>query len=227
MEKLDQLRFFLGGLGIKLPGSKQTQPGDYAKLLTMLAGRPDEHMLNMIILRSLQQAIYTPDNAGHFGLAYKEYTHFTSPIRRYPDLLNHRAIKYVLSKQKSNQYPYDHAAINNSGEHCSMTERRADDATRDAIGWLKCEYMLDKVGKTYDGVISGVMNFGVFVELKEVYVEGLIHITSLQNDYYRFDPVRHCLEGKRTRKCYRIGDQVRIVVARVDLDSRQIDFALA
>lgn len=225
-EKLDNLRKFLGSLGLKLPDKKTPKPIDYAKLLHKIHGRVDEHLIQMVVLRSLQQAIYTAENIGHFGLAYEAYSHFTSPIRRYPDLLNHRAIRYLLNKKDKALYFYDKIAMQSLGEHCSMTERRADEATRDSIDWLKCEYMLDKKGKTFDGVISGVMNFGIFVELKDVYVEGLIHITSLKNDYYVFEPAGHFLVGKRFGACYKLGDKIRVIVTRVDLDERQIDFGL-
>lgn len=225
-EKLTNLRQLLSGLAIKLGGGSNPKPLDYAFLLKQVANRPDAHMLQMILLRSLKQAIYTPDNLGHFGLAYDAYTHFTSPIRRYPDLLIHRAIRYCIRDHVEKLYPYNYSMINDFGEHCSMTERRADDATRDAVDWLKCEYMLDKVGKSYDGIISGVTNFGVFVELKDIYVEGLVHVTSLKNDYYKFDPIRHRLEGKRSKTSYCIGDPIRVLVARVNLDDRQIDFEI-
>jgi len=226
-EKLDNLRHVLSGLGLQLKGGDEPKPTDYADLITKIAGRKDERMLHMILLRSLQQAIYTQENIGHFGLAYQAYTHFTSPIRRYPDLLIHRAIRQSLYRPTLAIYPYDREMVQNFGAHCSMTERRADDATRDAIDWLKCEYMLSHVGKTYDGIISGVMSFGVFVELKGVYVEGLLHITSLKNDYYKFDPIHHRLDGRRSGISYRIGDAIRITVARVNLDDRKIDFELA
>jgi ribonuclease R len=224
-EKLANLKLFLGGMGLTLGGGQNPQPSDYAQVVTKVLGKPEQHVVQMVMLRSLQQAVYTPEEAGHFGLAYKHYAHFTSPIRRYPDLLNHRAIRHLLRTSKK-EYFYTNTAMENLGAHCSMTERRSDDATRDVISWLKCEYMLDKVGKTFDGVISGVMQFGLFVELQDIYVEGLIHITALKNDYYKFDSVHHTLEGRHTRSTYHLGDQVRILVTRVDLDERQIDFAL-
>ena len=223
-DRLDNLRNFLSGLGLKLAGGSSPKTLDYAKLLSTVIGRPDEHMIQTVILRSMQQAVYAPGNIGHFGLAYNAYAHFTSPIRRYPDLLNHRALRRVIYKNRQNIYNYNQDTVQSFGEHCSMTERRADDATRDAVDWLKCEYMLSKVGKTYDGIISGVMNFGVFVELKDVYVEGLVHITSLKNDYYRYDPVRLRLDGKRTGSVYKIGDKIKVIVASVNLDDRKIDF---
>jgi ribonuclease R len=178
-------------------------------------------------LRSLQQAVYNPDNIGHFGLAFDHYAHFTSPIRRYPDLLVHRAIKHVLSKKKKTDFTYNHDDMLTLGEHCSVTERRADEATRDAVDWLKCEYMMDKVGEDFVGTISSVTSFGLFVELDDIYVEGLVHVTSLDNDYYHFDPAHHRLIGERTNKMYRLGDRIHITVASVNLDDRKIDFLLS
>lgn len=225
VEKLMDLRKFLNELGLKLPGKELPAPGDYAKLLKTIQDRPDAHLIQMILLRSLSQAIYSPENKGHFGLAFDAYTHFTSPIRRYPDLVVHRAIRAILHKEfKPGELEPKFQAY---GEHCSMTERRADDATREAIDWLKCEYMMDKVGLDFPGVISSVTSFGLFIELKEIYVEGLIHISMLKNDYYQFDPIKHALSGERTGKRFRLGDPVVVRVVRVDLDQRQIDFILA
>jgi ribonuclease R len=179
-------------------------------------------LLQTVLLRSLQQAVYSPDNVGHFGLAYESYTHFTSPIRRYPDLLVHRAIKQALRRRR-----YEPGDWHELGAHCSMTERRADDATRDVVAWLKCYYMKDRVGETFAGSISGVTSFGAFVALDDVYVEGLVHVSELGNDYFHFDAAKHQLMGERTRKRYRLGDRLRVGVARVDLDSSRIDFTLA
>jgi ribonuclease R len=226
-DKLQELREFLAELGLKLGGGERPAPYDYAKLMESIGNRPDVHLLQTVLLRSLAQAAYAPENIGHFGLAHEAYTHFTSPIRRYPDLLVHRAILHVLNKGKPSNYEYSQNDLMAMGEHCSMTERRADDATRDAILWLKCEYMQDKLGEEFEGVISAVTSFGLFVELNEVYVEGLIHVTSLANDYYHFDPVGHRLTGERSGRVYRLGDSIRVLVARVDLDERRIDFELA
>ena len=179
------------------------------------------------MLRSLKQAEYTEVNAGHFGLAYPAYTHFTSPIRRYPDLLVHRTIAYLLEKQGSCDFHYSEDDISRLGKHCSRTERRADDATRDVVAWLKCEYMQDKLGEEFSGKISSVTGFGIFVELDEVYVEGLVHVTSLKRDYYIFDELKHRLVGERSGKIYRLGDSMRVMVSRVDMDERKIDFELA
>jgi ribonuclease R len=178
-------------------------------------------LLQTVLLRSMQQAVYSPDNVGHFGLAYENYTHFTSPIRRYPDLLVHRAIKAVLEGKKYK--PGDWHAL---GMHCSMTERRADDATRDVETWLKCYYMQDKVGESFTGTVAGVASFGLFVALDEVYVEGLLHVTELGNDYFNFDAVRHEMLGERTGVRFRLGDRLRVKVARVDMETSKIDFVL-
>jgi len=225
-EKLDALRSFLGGFGLRLGGGKSPEPAHYAQLIRRVSGRPESRLFQTVLLRSLAQAEYSPDNIGHFGLALECYTHFTSPIRRYPDLVVHRAIRHLLRDRRSRQYPYgaeDMAAI---GDHCSATERRADDATRDAVSWLKCEFMLDKVGELYDGIISGVASFGIFVELDEIFVEGLVHVSELGADYFHFDPVHHRLEGERTRRVHRLADRVRVRVVRVDLDERKVDFEL-
>jgi ribonuclease R len=226
-DKLADLRSFLGSLSLSLGGEDNPKPADYAKLLSKIEGRKDEYLIQTIILRSMRQAVYDAENIGHFGLAYDAYGHFTSPIRRYPDLITHRAVRHTIYGGKMADFYYDSNTVHNFGEHCSMTERRAEDATRDAINWLKCEYMLDKIGKIYDGIISGVTGFGVFVELKNIYVEGLLHITALTNDYYEFDTVKHCLRGKRLGKSYCLGDSIRVQVARVDLDETQIDFELS
>lgn len=225
-QKLHDLKQFLRGFGLRLTGGDKPTPMDYNKLLLRIEKRPDARLLQMVMLRSLRQAIYTPENSGHFGLSYEHYCHFTSPIRRYPDLIVHRGIRYILQKKSSEKFYYEEQTLTSLGEHCSMTERRADRATRAAVDWLKCEYMLDKVGQTFDGCIVDVTGFGVFVELDNIYIEGLVHITALKNDYYHYDHVHHLLRGKRSGRVYRLGDSIRVVVARVDLDSRKIDFIL-
>lgn len=220
-DKLKALQAFLAEFGFFLTGGDDPHAKDYAELLAKIKGRPDEQLLQTVLLRSLRQAIYSPDNVGHFGLAYEAYTHFTSPIRRYPDLLVHRAIKACLKNETYS--PGDWSAV---GMHCSMTERRADDATRDVVAWLKCYYMQDKLNEEFDGVISAVVSFGVFVALNEVFVEGLVHVTELGQDYFHFDAARHQMMGERTGKRYRLGDKVRIRVVSVDIETSRIDFAL-
>jgi len=222
-EKLTALRAMLKDFGLQLPGGKEPEPRDYAETLQKIKPRPDAPLLQTVMLRSMKQAVYSPDNAGHFGLAYEAYTHFTSPIRRYPDLLTHRAIKAVLKGEIYDpKMPWDVL-----GEHCSMTERRADDATRDVTAWLKCYYMKDRLGETFAGTISGVTGFGIFVTLDDVYVEGLVHISELGQDYFHFDQGKHQIVGERTRKKYQLADRVNIKVARVDIETSKIDFVLA
>lgn len=222
--KLTDLRRFLQEMGLKMAMHRDPVPGDYAQILRAVIDRPDAHMIQTVLLRSMSQAVYSPENKGHFGLSYDAYTHFTSPIRRYPDLLVHRAIKQALARKKPHQ---DESVLVRAGEHCSLTERRADDATNDVNDWLKCEFMMDKVGQEFEGVISGVTSFGIFVELKDIYVEGLVHISALPEDYYQFDPIKHLLSGERSGRNFRLGDPVKIQVARVDLDQAKIDFVLA
>lgn len=224
--KLIALKDFLKAFGLRLPGGLHPTGQDYANLLKRVRERPDAHLLQMVLLRSLPQAIYWPENLGHFGLSYDGYCHFTSPIRRYPDLLVHRAIKHILRKQPRNKFIYSKEEMEAFSEHCSMTERRADLATRDALDWLKCDYMMNKLGEEFDGIIVDVTGFGVFIELKDVYVQGLLHITALTNDYYDYDATHHLLRGKRSGKIYRLGDAIRVLVARVDIDDRKIDFEL-
>ncbi|MCU7915036.1 MAG: ribonuclease R [Candidatus Thiodiazotropha sp. (ex Gloverina cf. vestifex)] len=223
-EKLTDLKEFLGELGLSLPGGKKPQASDYAMLLEQIRERPDRHLIQTVLLRSLSQAVYSSDNVGHFGLSYQAYTHFTSPIRRYPDLIVHRALKHAIKQGSVDDFEYSKPDLQVMGEQCSSTERKADEATRDALDWLKCEYMQDKVGETFNGIITSVNSFGVFVELEEIYVDGLVHITALDNDYYHYDPVGHRLTGERTGKVLRLGDPLSITVANVNLDDRKIDF---
>ncbi|MCK5696933.1 MAG: ribonuclease R [Gammaproteobacteria bacterium] len=225
-EKLKALKEFLSPLGLVLRGGDEPQAKDYSKLLNEIKERPDFEILQTVMLRSLSQAVYEAENVGHFGLSYDAYAHFTSPIRRYPDLLVHRAIKHIVRKKKATTYQYTQEQMSDLGQHCSVTERRADDATRDATDWLKCEYMLDKVGEKFDGIISTVTGFGLFVILDDIHVEGLIHITALKDDYYQFDKMNHIMKGERTGKTYKLGDKISIQVAAVSLDERKIDFAL-
>jgi len=221
-EKIKDLRRFLAEMNIKLSAKKEPEPGDFAAILRSVKDRADAHLIQTLLLRSLSQAVYGPDNKGHFGLSCDAYAHFTSPIRRYPDLLVHRSIRALL--QHKSPCMEEHSLYEKFGEHCSMTERRADDATRETVDWLRCEFMQDKVGEIFPGVISGVTGFGLFVELSENYVEGLVHISTLPNDYYHFNANKLTLEGERSKKQYCLGDSIKIKVARVDLDEREMDF---
>lgn len=220
-EKLAALREFLGEFGLDLSGGDEPHAKDYAKLVEKIRPRPDAAMLQTVTLRSLRQAMYSPDNVGHFGLAYEAYTHFTSPIRRYPDLLVHRAIKAVLKKKT-----YSPGDWSNVGLHCSATERRADEATRDVDNWLKCYFMKEHIGETFSGTINAVVPFGVFVALDDVFIEGLVHVSELGADYFVHDVIRHEMRGERTGVRYRLGDRARVTVVRADLDTGKIDFVL-
>ncbi|HEL8436126.1 TPA: ribonuclease R [Legionella pneumophila] len=223
-DKITALRQFLGELGLSLGGGRKPGPKDFQRTMNMIGDRPGKHLIETVMLRSLKQAQYVESNEGHFGLAYSAYTHFTSPIRRFPDLLIHRAIGHLLDNHPVYEFEYSHEDMNRLGKHSSMTERRADEATREVITWLKCEYMQDKLGQVFKGRISAVTSFGIFVELDEIYVEGLVHVTSLKNDYYTFDSAKHRLIGARGGQVYRLGDKMTVLVARVDLNERKIDF---
>ncbi len=226
-EKIEDLRGFLSDLDLKLgEPSRKIESRDYAKLSAEIKQRDDYHMIQTLMLRSMKQAIYIAENSGHFGLALTHYAHFTSPIRRYPDLLVHRALKHILRKRKKADYMYTQDRMMLMGEHCSSNERRANEATRDAEFALKCEYMLDKVGQDFDAHVTGVVQFGLFVELNEHFVEGLIHITNLPKDYYVFDPKAHQLVGENRGIQFGLNDELRIRVSRVDMDERKIDFEL-
>ncbi len=226
-DKVIALRQFLGELGLQLGGGKKPTPKEFQRTLASIGERPEKHLIETVMLRSLKQAQYIQANDGHFGLAYSAYTHFTSPIRRYPDLLIHRAVGHILDHNPVETFVYSEEDMSRLGKHCSSTERRADEATREVVSWLKCEYMQDKLGQVFRGTISAVTGFGIFVELDEIYVEGLVHVTSLKNDYYTFDAAKHRLVGERGGTVYRLGDNITILVARVDLDERKIDFVLA
>ncbi len=220
-DKLAKLREFLKEFGLGLGGGDEPRASDFAKLLEQVKDRPDAQLLQTVMLRSLKQAMYSPDNVGHFGLAYESYSHFTSPIRRYPDLLIHRGIKAALG---GDQYrPGDWEQI---GLHCSMTERRADEATRDVVAFLKCYFMQDRVGEEFTGSVSAVVPFGLFVALDDIFIEGLLHISDLGSDYFHYDEMRHALMGERTGKQFRLSDRVKVQLVRVDMATNKIDFRL-
>ncbi|MDH5612285.1 MAG: ribonuclease R [Gammaproteobacteria bacterium] len=226
-DKIEDLRGFLSELGLTLGDpQKKIASLDYSVLTEALKAREDKHLVQTLLLRSLKQAVYKAENTGHFGLALAAYAHFTSPIRRYPDLLVHRALKHIIHKQKKKDYIYDQTQMASMGEHCSNNERRADEATRDAEFALKCEYMLDKIGQEFTAHVTAVVSFGLFVELDDYYVEGLIHITSLPKDYYQFDPIQHRLLGENRGMEFRLCDPVTVRVTNVDRGERRIDFEL-
>ncbi|NNC69156.1 MAG: ribonuclease R [Gammaproteobacteria bacterium] len=226
VEKLRDMREFLESLGIGFSKADKPKPSDYMTVIKKISHRKDKHIIEMMLLRSMAQAVYSPESIGHFGLALPLYAHFTSPIRRYPDLVVHRTIRHLITKQNKDSFPLSQNDLVLLGEHCSMCERRADDATRDVDAWLKCEFMLDKLGQEFSGKITSVTGFGFFVLLDEYFVEGLVHVTALKSDYYHYDEQSHCLFGERSKKRYSLGDEVKIIVARVSLDERKMDFSL-
>ena len=241
-EKLENLRAFLGELGLDLRGGDKPTPAHYGKLLDEVQSRDDANVIQTMLLRSLRQAVYQPENEGHFGLHYPAYAHFTSPIRRYADLLVHRGIRHIIRSKvrtktvvrqrgapllpKEDIFPYDERDMVAYGMHCSMSERRADDATRDVESWLKCEFLQDHVGDEFDGIIAAVTSFGLFVELQPIYIEGLVHISALPGDYYSFDASHQRLVGERSGRSYKLGGRVRVQVARVDLDDKKVDLEM-
>jgi len=221
-DRVAALRDLLAELGLQLPGGAVPRPKDYSQVLEKIRTRPDFNLLQTILLRSLKRAVYAPRNVGHFGLAFEAYVHFTSPIRRYPDLLVHRALKALLNNRK-----YDGLDWDALGKHCSETERRADDASRDVENWLKCYYMRGHVGEVFSGTITGVTAFGLFVTLDDYFVDGLVHISELGRDYFQFDGARHLLYGERTKKRFRLADRMKVKLVRVDVDQRKIDLVPA
>jgi ribonuclease R len=241
-ERLISVRDFLGEHGIGLGGGNEPEPMHYRQVLNGVKHRDDAQIIQSVLLRSMSQAVYQCENLGHFGLAFDAYTHFTSPIRRYSDLLVHRAIRSLIKSGKKSShirrpekqsnidkaayYPYELAALEEVGEHLSVTERRADEATRDVVNWLKCEFLLDRVSEEYTGVVNAVTGFGLFIMLDELMVEGLIHVTGLPKDYYHYEASQHRMVGERTGRTFRLGQKVRVKVVRVNLEERKIDFEL-
>ena len=226
-DKLTDLKTFLGYLGIKVDLDEHAKTIDYSRFLDTIADHPDQRLIHIMFLRTMSQAVYSPNNKGHFGLAYSEYVHFTSPIRRYPDLLVHRAIRYVLANTtKKEPFAYSVKTLSAIGEHCSTTEKRADEATRFVISTLKCRFMSKHIGEWFDGVISHVTHFGLFISLRKNLVEGLVHVSHLQDDHYLFDANQMILQGQRNGKTYRLGDSVRVQIARVNIEAHEIDLEL-
>ena len=223
-EKVNDLNRFLADFGLQLGGGLDPGAKHYARVLELVKNREDRHLIETVLLRSMPLATYESRNNGHFGLAFDHYTHFTSPIRRYPDLLVHRAIRHILQNEP---YAYSKNDMHQSGVNCSMTERKAEEAVRDVITRMKCEFMLDKTGREYEGIISGVTGFGLFVELDDIYVEGLLHISALPADYYHFDPIAHSVSGEKSGRKFFLGDRIKIKVNSVNLDERKIDFDYA
>lgn len=225
-EKYEDLQQFLREFKLSLPPLAEVTPGDFAELLRLVHERPERELIQSVLLRAQSMAAYQPDNRGHFGLALSAYAHFTSPIRRYPDLLVHRAIRHALVGGKPSKYRYTPAEMGSLAVHCSQRERRAEEAERDVDERFKCAWMSKHVGSEFDGVVTGVTSFGLFVELDESKVSGLVHISQLANDYYHFDPVRKLLKGERSGEQFRLGDHVRVQVLRASLEDRKIDFRL-
>jgi ribonuclease R len=225
--KLEALESFLKAEGMRKNWKETPEPSQFSALQQRVKGTASDHLLNAVLLRSLSLAVYSPDNKGHFGLALTEYAHFTSPIRRYPDLLLHRAIKHAVRKHQPEQFSVTDAEMEQLGRRCSFTERRAEEASRDVDERLKCQFMMRHLGDTFEGVITGVVGFGLFVELLDLGVSGLVHITALPEDYYDFDATSHRLIGKKKRRVFRLAERVRVKVLGVNLEERKIDFEWA
>ncbi|MGH8428127.1 MAG: ribonuclease R, partial [Gammaproteobacteria bacterium] len=226
-DKLAELRDFLALHGLSLGGGEHPEPEHYAKLVKKIADRPDRLRIETMLLRSLAQAVYAPTPIGHFGLALEDYTHFTSPIRRYPDLIVHRALRHAIAGDAAETFEYTQGDLEGLGRHCSATERRADEATREAADMLKCQFMRERVGEVFPGVVTGVTGFGLFVELEGLYLEGLVHVTALDSDYYVFDPATQRLSGERSGVSYAVGDPLAVKVVRVSVEERKIDLVPA
>jgi ribonuclease R len=225
-EKYEDLQKFLAEFKLRMPPQSEVTPADFSALLRKVKGKAEESLVQTVLLRSQSMAIYSPENGGHFGLALDAYAHFTSPIRRYPDLLVHRAIRHAINKGKADNYVYSDSTMASMAVHCSQRERRAEEAERDVDERFKCSWMEKHVGSEFDGVVTGVTSFGLFVELTDSRVSGLVHISQLPNDYYRFEPSRHLLEGERSGNRFRLGDFARVQVLRASLEDRKIDFRL-
>jgi ribonuclease R len=225
-DRIATLKEFLGAFGLSLPTPERLEPKHLSALVRDVAGRPDADLIETVILRSMSAAVYQPENIGHFGLALERYAHFTSPIRRYPDLLVHRAIRHLVRGGPPESFVHGKQEMEGLGRHTSMTERRADEATREAMDWLKCEFMLERVGEEFDVLVTGVVDFGLFVQIKEFQIDGLVHISSLGGDYYQRDPVHQRLIGQRTGRVFRLSDPLRVRLLRVSLEDRKIDFEL-
>jgi ribonuclease R len=226
IEKLENVRSLLSQIGLSLGGGEEPTSRDYATLMKLIRQREDAPMLETILLRSMPLAAYSMINEGHFGLGFPTYAHFTSPIRRYPDLMVHRAIEHIISGNVAETFEFSKQAVLELAEHCSMTERRAEEASRDAVQRLKCAYMEEKVGQTFEGIVSSVTAFGLFVVLDNIYIEGLIHISNLPVDYYHHDAITHTLRGERGGKVFKLGQRLEVLLTRVDMDERKIDFEL-
>jgi ribonuclease R len=227
VDRLETLRQFLREFGLWLPPAEDVQPQHLRDLLAKIGDRPDALLISTAVIRSMPQAVYQPGNIGHFGLALEHYAHFTSPIRRYPDLVVHRGIRQVLTGGDPQQLIEWHGAFPVLGQDCSFRERRADEATRGAVAWLKCYYMQDRVGEEFDGIVSGVVDFGLFVQLDGLQVDGLLHVSSLGQDYFARDRSGYRMVGRSSGKSYRLGDRLRVRVSNVSLDDRRVDFELA
>ncbi|WP_458068742.1 ribonuclease R [Rhodanobacter sp. BL-MT-08] len=225
-EKYEDLQQFLREFKLSMPSIDRVTPADFSEVLRMVRDRPERELIQSVLLRSQSMAAYQPDNRGHFGLALTAYAHFTSPIRRYPDLLVHRAIRFALTGRKPSDYSYTPAEMAAMAIHCSQRERRAEEAERDVDERFKCAWMEKHIGSEFEGVVTGVTSFGLFVELDESKVSGLVHISQLANDYYHFDAIRKLLKGERTGTQFRLGDHVRVQVLRASLEDRKIDFRL-
>jgi ribonuclease R len=222
-EAMDEFRRFISHLGYKMRKDSDHSPRELQKILLEAKGRSEEKVINNVLLRSMKWAKYSPQNAGHFGLASEAYTHFTSPIRRYPDLMVHRLLKRALRQEEERVQEEELAR---KAEHLSHRERVAMEAEREIVDRYRVRLMKERVGEVFEGVITGVTAFGFFVELKEIFVEGLVRVTSLSDDYYHYEEKRYCLMGERTHKMFRVGDKVKVKLVRVDVERRQIDLVL-